>query len=350
MVVRVVIRTNLYKEPLLLRPRVLLLTLAAVTLASCHMSQMIDEPPLAPLDPSAVRVDLDVDTDRDGVVDDHLDEAGEDAWTPSRGAMFMVNLDNDDASRDGRPDAIDFDVRGAPVAEDFTIDGPRDALDLAELVVRIEGAGPEHVESAVLSVPSLDHVKGVHLFDAIEAGRTSFWGGPGERSTSVDLEGRLSGGAHTTLGIEGLFFRYTEPMAYGGTFEDGYSGELELELTVTGVGGVLLGSDRVLLRVAPLVLLPNTQDAVEMWGRDSSLADFRPFIHDTVALHSYHTGGDQWTQDHVEIGYTHAPGRPRTHVVLRLPRARLTTSSISPLPPAAATRLRCGNANPSASP
>lgn len=305
------------------------LLLAVVMLvASCHRPDMVEEPPLAPLDPSAVRVDLDVDADRDGVVDDDLDEAGEDAWTPGRGAMFMVNLDNDDGSRDGRPDAIDFDVKGAPVSEDFVIDGPRDVLDLTELVVRIEGAEPGHVESAVLRVPSIDHVKGVHIFDAIEPGRRSFWGGPGERSASTDLAGRLVDGGQTTLGVEGLFFRYTEPMAYGGTFEDGYSGELELELTVTGAGGVPLGSDRVLLRVAPLVLLPNTQDAVEMWGTDSSLEDFRPFIQDTVALHTYHTGGDQWTQDHVEIGFTHAPGRPKTHVVLRLPRARLTTDGI----------------------
>ena len=299
--------------------------LAALALVSCHMSRMVEEAPLAPLDPSAVRVDLDVDTDRDGVVDDDLDEMGEDAWTSGRGAMFMVNLDNDDGSRDGRPDAIDFDVRGAPVSEDFVIDGARDALDLTELVVRIEGAEPGHIESVVLSVPSLDHIRGVHVFDAIEAGRKSFWGGPGEQSVSTDLAERLAPGGQTTLGIEGLFFRYTEPMAYGGVFEQGYSGELELELEVTGPGGVHLGSDRVLLRVAPFVMLPNTQDAVEMWGRDSSLADFRPFIQDTVALHTYHTGGDQWTQDHVEIGFTHAPGRPKTHVVLQLPRARLTT-------------------------
>ncbi len=304
------------------------LLMALVVLASCHRAEMIEEPPLAPLDPSAVRVDLDVDTDRDGLVDDDLDEAGEDAWTTDRGAMFVVNLDNDDGGRDGSPDAIDFDVKGAPVSEDFTIDGPRDALDLAELVVRIEGVEPGHIESAVLSVLSLDHARGVHLFDAIEAGRESFWGGPGERLESVDLKNRLTAGGQTTLGIEGLFFRYTEPMAYGGTFEDGYSGELELRLTVTGVGGVPLGSDGVLLRVAPLVLLPNTQEAVEMWGRDSSLADFRPFIQDAVALNTYHTGGDQWTQDHVEIGFTHAPGRPKTHVVLQLPRARLTTDGI----------------------
>ena len=299
--------------------------LAALALASCHMSMTVEEPTLSPLDLSAVRVDLDVDTDRDGMVDDDLDEAGEDAWTHERGAIFMVNLDNDDGGRDGRPDAIDFDVRGAPVSEDFTIDGRRDALDLAELVVRLEGVEPGHIESAVLSVPSLDQVKGVHIFAAIEPGRKSFWGGPGERSKSIDLADHLAPGGQTTLGIEGLFFRYTQPMAYGGTFEQGYSGELELELTVTGAGGVPLGSDRVMLRVAPLVLLPNTQEAVEMWGKDSSLADFRPFIQDTVALNTYHTGGDQWTQDHVEIGFTHAPGRPKTHVVLQLPRARMTT-------------------------
>ena len=311
--------------PRALRIYVAALLLAIVVLTSCHRTDIAGEPPLPPLDLSAVRVDLDVDTDRDGAVDDVLDEPGEGVWSADRGAMFMVNLDKDDGGRYGRPDAIDFDVNGAPVSEDFVIDGPRDALDLTELVVRLEGIEPGHIESAVLRAPSLDHVKGVHLFDAIEPGRRSFWGGPGERSVSADLTGRLASGGETTLGVEGLFFRYTEPMAYGGTFEQGYPGELELELTVTGHGGVPLGSDRVLLRVAPFVVLPNTQEAVEMWGRDSSLADFRPFIQDTVALHTYHTGGDQWTQDHVEIGFTHAPGRPKTHVVLQLPRARLTT-------------------------
>ena len=45
-------------------------------------------------------------------------------------------------------------------------------------------------------------------------------------------------------------------------------------------------------------------------------------------MNSYYTGGDQWTQDHIEIGYTHAPGKPKTHIVLRLPRSKLTTEKI----------------------
>ncbi len=301
--------------------------LAALAPIACGSPAANAEPAAAPFDPSAVRVDLDVDADRDGVVHDVLDEAGEDAWTDERGAIFMVNYDRDDAGRGG-PDAIEFDERGAPVSEDFVINGPKDALDLTELVVRVEGIDAGGVESAILRAPSLDHIKGVHVFDAIEPGRRSFWGGPGERSTAIDLTDRLAPGGETTLGVEGLFFRYTQPMAYGGVFEHGYSGELDLELVVTGPGGVALGADRVKLRVAPLALLPNTQDAVEMWGRDSSIEDFRPAIQDTVALYSYHTGGDQWTQDHVEVGYTHAPGRPKTHIALRLPRARLTTDGI----------------------
>ena len=256
------------------------LTFALLALAACGGPGAKSQQPAPPVDPSAVRVDLDVDADRDGAIHDVLDEPGEDAWTDDRGAMFMVNYDRDEGGRGGGPDAIGFDERGAPVNEDFVINGAKDALDLTEIVVRVEGIDPGGLESAILRAPALDHVKGVHVFDAIEPGRRSFWGGPGERSTSIDLAGRLASGGETTLGVEGLFFRYTEPMAYGGAFEGGYSGELELELVVTGRGGVFLGSDKVLLRVAPLVLLPNTQEALEMWGRDSSIEYFRHSIQD----------------------------------------------------------------------
>ncbi len=194
---------------------------------------------------SVVRVDLDVDSDRDGAVDDLEDEA---------------------------------DVR------------------LAEL-----------------RTPRLDQVRSVHLFDEIKPGQTVFWGGPGEVDLAADVTSRVNIRGNSTLGVEGLFFRYTEPRAYGGAFADGYDGLLDLELEVIAADGQLVGADKVRLRVAPFVVLPNTQDALEMWGRDSSLDDFRAANQDTVVLQPYYTGGDQWTQD---------------HIVLRLPRSKLTTDGM----------------------
>ena len=277
---------------------------------------------------SVVRIDLDVDSDRDGIVHDDSDETGENAWTESRGAMFMVNYDDDDGDPDGFPDAIGFDVNGLPISEDFIVNGPYDTQDLTEVIVRIHGIDTNDLQAVKLHVPRLDHIKGIHMFDAIEQGRISFWGGPNESNLATDLTKYLVTGGKTTFGIEGLFFRYTEPGAYGGIFEDGYHGELELELTATGPKGTSLGSDQVLLRVAPFVILPNTQDAVEIWGRDLNLEDFRSALQDIVPLHHYQAGEDQWTQDHIEIGYTQAPGRPKTHIVLQLPRARLANEGI----------------------
>src|SRR5262249_43142146 len=60
------------------------------------------------------------DTNRDGTwTDDDL--AGRDTWTPTRGAFFGVNFDDDNS--DGFPDAVRFaDSGGTPVDENFVIE------------------------------------------------------------------------------------------------------------------------------------------------------------------------------------------------------------------------------------
>lgn len=277
---------------------------------------------------SIIELDLDVDSDRDGIIDDAMDEYKEDHWTDQRGAIFMVNYDNDSADHKRNPDSIDFTKEGHPINEDFYINGSEDSLDITELVIRVNGINPEDLTSVTLRTPELDQIRAVHVFQKIEPGEKSFWGGPSELEEYSNIKDLIIAKFNTTLGIEGLFFRNTQSQAYGGTFQEGYDGILELELSATGPGNVSLGFDRVQLKVAPLILLPNTQKALQIWGKSQSLEDFRLPLQDTVSLHSYYTGGDQWTQDHIEIGYTHAPGKPKTHIVLRLPRSKLTTKKI----------------------
>ena len=111
---------------------------------------------------SGLRVDLDVDTDRDGRVSDEEDEAGEELWSRERGALFMVNFDDDDL--DGAIDGIDFNSAGEPVKEDLVINGPLDAEDITPLVIRLGAAESPESLRVLLSTPSLGHVKAVHLF------------------------------------------------------------------------------------------------------------------------------------------------------------------------------------------
>ena len=279
------------------------------------------------------RVDLDVDTDRDGQVTDVEDEAGEELWTQERGAFFMVNFDDDDG--DGAIDGIDFNSAGEPVGEDPVINGPLDTQDVTPLVIRLGNVdrSPESLR-VLLSTPVLGHVRAIHLFASVEAGRASLWGGPLETATAVDVTSWVSFGSDTTLGIEGLFFRYTQPNAYG-LYTEGYEGILDLELRVMNAVGEELGRDAVRLKVAPLVLLPSTQPAEELWMLSYNRPDdpatahedesaysgvFERALQDSGILRVYTEGGDRWTQDHVEFGYTHAPGRPRTRVALIMPR------------------------------
>ena len=322
--------------------RKLVILLSVALLLGCQDSEVLPEAtPFPPATPSSeadtrpaesrIRVDLDVDTDRDGVVTDASDEAGEERWSEERGALFMANFDDDDL--DGVIDAIDSNRAGEPVDEDRTINGPQDAEDITPLVVRLGATGPSRLR-VLLSTPELDQVRAVHLFPGNTAGLETVWGGPLEEAAEIDITPWVRFGASTTLGLEGLFFRYTRPGAYG-VFPEGYDGFLDLELRVVNDAGEELGSDAVRLKVAPLILLPNTQPTEEVWALSYNRPDdpstsfedesaYNGVLSEALSgserLRVYTEGGDQWTQDHVEFGYTHAPGRPKTNVALVLPR------------------------------
>lgn len=276
-----------------------------------------DTPTWTPTPTTTPGVDLDVDTNRDGVVEDDVDDPAEEKWTKKRGAFFMVNYDDDES--DQKPDAIDFDNKGRPINENLVIENAADAKDITELVVRIRGLEPGDVKQVKLRASGLEQARGFHLFPQIAAGVAKIWGGPLETDVEKDITQYVKIPGDTTLGIEGLFFRYLLAGAYGGTFPAGYKGRLHLRLVVIGKSGEQVGSDEVELKVAPYVMLPNTQATEELWTSDASA----PFLAGLDAEKTYaHTPqNDQWTQDHVEIGYTHAPGRPKTHIVLRLPRS-----------------------------
>src|SRR5258705_8698369 len=79
--------------------------------------------PPPPPPPTPLTVDLDVDTNRNGVVEASADEAGEETWSTTRGAVFYYNID-------------DHDNNNAEGYIDSAVNGSTDALDLSRIVIR----------------------------------------------------------------------------------------------------------------------------------------------------------------------------------------------------------------------
>jgi hypothetical protein len=244
--------------------------------------------------------DLDVDTDRDGTIEDADDEADEDDWTTGRGALYMVNCNDDDG--DSKSDGLEFDTAEMPVNEDLTINGFSDTADITRFVVRAVGnlAGKE----VVLQAP-LAQIRTVHVFKAVAAGQASIWGGPVETDDEVDITSDVSATADTTMGLEGLYFRFDKaghPMHF--------PGYLDLTLLVRDATfpHIEYCSDQVRLKVAPWIMLPNSQASMNLYARDMGADNlaFRTTLALSGQLETYATD-DQWAQDPVEIGYTQTP-------------------------------------------
>jgi hypothetical protein len=270
---------------------------------------------------TVLRATLLVDSDRNGVVDDA------DLWVKRRctdcGAIFMVNYDDDDGS--GKPDAIDFDDRGEPIDEDFIINGTTDVDDIAPLVIK--ATGPTDDLQFFLRMEA-DDLKAVHIFEERIAGANVLWGGwtnhAGDTSGTMkelDITSYVRSNADVDLGIEALFFPgYQHSSFVSGTFD----GQVDVELIVqrsTGAPGVdqskVICTNKVRLHVAPYLMLPNTQNATEVWMSDQAGADDIAAKFGAVARRGI-PSVSQWFQDHVQIGYTAMPGQ-NMHVTMRMP-------------------------------
>jgi Protein-arginine deiminase (PAD)/PKD domain len=293
-----------------------------------------------------IRTDLDVDADRNTTLDDTADDIGEDAWTNTRGAIFGVNLDRDGSRTAGAvpiPDAVDFDDAGRPTNEDFLIDNAADALDVTPVMLRGLGTPLPAGIRAFLKVAEREDIESIHVFKAIAAGETSFWGALGSRTGGApqplefDVTDLVNPGSVTfvgagpagdvTFGIEGMFFRNTGPV-------NAFDGEIDLTLEFRN-GAMVVFSDAVRLKVAPWIMVPHTQPSTQIWALDAG-ADNASFRQNAAAAAGYRgldhsaqlntatpaTGQTQWFQDHVETGYYERPGGPKTIATFRLPYNR----------------------------
>jgi len=274
------------------------------------------------------QVDLDVNADRNEKVDDQ-DEAFEEMWNASKGAIFAVNYDDDDLN--GLVDGMDFDDQGIPTNEDFTINGLDDVHDIAPLVIPEVGSKANIRYFLILNKHD---ASAIHIFTELSAGAGVLQSGGGnaigwaahhsnDSNTfiEIDITDIVKENAKVTLGIEGLFFK-------GGrvgwpTPTHLFDGEVDITLVarhVTGGSSTDIGMDKVKLGVAPFLFLPNTQNANAVYLDDlytpeaNNIAD----KFGSLANRPLDTTKSQWFQDHVQIGFTGLPGNT-SFVTFRFP-------------------------------
>ncbi|MHC5211059.1 MAG: protein-arginine deiminase family protein [Planctomycetota bacterium] len=284
----------------------------------CHLQWAVKDP----FNPTGVALsnslstalfaaDLDVDTDRDGIVEvvSAQDDDGEETWGTARGAVFLHNADDDDG--DGLVDA-----------GDTIVNGEADLLDLAPVLVRglpflpPDWTGELLVDSASAGL--------VHLFRDEGAGVWSRFD-PALHNPIAGAE--LAPGL--AFGVEAVDFARSATGQHGQ-----WDGEVDLTLVLRDGNGEARSQDVVCLRVAPFVLHNNLDPVQQVFvTKKTNTVSFVAALGAPVTAGGAvlapidgifaHPDYDIWVQDAMEFGTSAlpAPGGPRhLPVVLRSPR------------------------------
>ena len=314
------------------------------------------------------------DTNRDGQVT-NADYSGKDTWSNKRGAIYVVNCDEDESGQKPahRPDAIHFTDQGGYAYEDWKILHDNDLEDIAPLVI---SAMPVLASGykVFLKFEEAEDLRAIHLYKRIASQEEAIWGSCGVPTTApwastdtppgdneLDITrfikppvpgtpatetGKTAAGDHE-FGIEGLVFRGMK--IPGGTLKDktgnagdagGFSGLVKMTLEIRNAGGTVVGSDTVEIKVAPWIAFGDRQVSekahVVNWPTKGSMATLNepnpmpsggPYgglVRTETQLDTATSAGasSQWLQDQVQFGYTQRPGAPPMEVILRMPYYR----------------------------
>ncbi|WP_372367429.1 protein-arginine deiminase family protein [Candidatus Uabimicrobium sp. HlEnr_7] len=235
-------------------------------------------------------IDLTVDTNRDGVVQKIQDDVDEDLWSKKRGAIFFYNNDSDENNHS--PDCLDD-----------KINGEKDLLDLTEIQLQSDGKN-----KVTLYIDANSQTK-INLF--VKSGSDY------QKISSFPYTLAANVAKNCEMRIEAT--SYADAMWNG-------------VVTVTAEIDSTEVRDVVALKVAPFILLANTQEVDTIYIRaypgknDTMIQQLRTIASKSSVeikiipanLYPYY---QIWMQDTMEIGYSEGPGH-WFHVVLPANRNR----------------------------
>lgn len=253
---------------------------------------------------TCLRICLDVDADRDGIIEENNPHKNDWQWgINGHGAVLLVNSDRDLVHADSKYDG-----------EDKYIEGLLELKDFSFMIVRKVGLRnlPSGCE-LYLSV-NQDTAKRIRIYDEID--RTGYeLIGPERTKAKIRNADR-----DIILAIEGLAYPDFD-----------FDGLVEITLNLEKNRKTVY-SDRVVFRVAPWMMTPNTLPPITVFVSRLSTGKNAEFIEELRKVvgkanaqiepvpYEFHQD-DPWMRDEIEIGYTQAPGH-LMHVVLDSPRDR----------------------------
>ncbi|XP_035200731.1 protein-arginine deiminase type-2-like isoform X1 [Oxyura jamaicensis] len=262
---------------------------------------------------TGIGLSLDVDADRDGVVEKNNPNKASWTWGPEgHGAILLVSCDRESP------------LSPAPDCDDERVFSKEDLLDMSRMVLRTEG--PQHLPRGyeiVLYVPvsDADKVGVFHVQNPFFGQRYVHVLGRRKLCHAVQHAG---GAAELNFFVEGLRFP-----------DDSFPGLVSihvslLETLAEGVPHTPIFTDTVVFRVAPWIMTPSTLAPVNVFV--CSVKDNYLFIKEVKNLvnkagcdlkvcFGYINRGDRWMQDEIEFGYTQAPHKSFP-VVLDSPQDR----------------------------
>jgi protein-arginine deiminase len=266
--------------------------------------------------------DLRADNNRDGKVDldDPSEDENEDKWTAKNGAIFLANIDDDEAAcpkKTSQGKAInDVDLPGCFDAADEVINGPDDLLDLARLKVKPWAEAPDDA-TATLEITKA------------AADKVRFFKNDGQGNFTVfaPATGTLSAAelrAGVELAIEG------KDIVRDSAVWDGYVDvKLVVHDSTDADGSTIKGaSDQVRLRLAPVLTRHHLDPAEEIYVSKLSGQDSVAMRKDLMAaitaakvpsglssLSETEIYSDQWTQDFFETAYMAMPAEGSKHII-----------------------------------
>uniref|UniRef100_F6YPC2 protein-arginine deiminase n=1 Tax=Xenopus tropicalis TaxID=8364 RepID=F6YPC2_XENTR len=257
---------------------------------------------------TGVEISLDVDADRDGVVEKNNPHKASWTWGPNgQGAILLVNCDKDSLF-----------ARSVDGGDNIMM-SKEDLLDMSPMCLWVRG--PEKLPTGyyLLLYVSASDAGNLGVFHYHNKIYSHVLG-----KQKLFYKARYTGTNELQFFVEGLRFP-----------DEGFEGLLSLRVSLLesmgeGIPDTPIFTDVVTFRMAPLIITPNTLQPIDVFV--CSVKDnlfFLKAIKSLVAQADYNVKicfedvnrGDRWMQDEIEFGYIHAPHKSFP-VVLDSPRDR----------------------------
>ncbi|XP_053725394.1 protein-arginine deiminase type-2 isoform X1 [Synchiropus splendidus] len=268
---------------------------------------------------TAIEISLDVDADRDGVVESNNPNKDSWKWGPDgHGAIVLVNCDSE-RSYWKSPD----------LERNFIVE-TSDLTDMSHMVLRTRGPSslPEGYKLTLHMCQS--DAESVRVYRSRVANSDNHSMSQNVLDYPLVLSSRtlskevpyLGGTSNMDFYVEGLKFP-----------DKDFDGLVSINLSVLepisdAIPETPIFTDKVVFRVAPWIMTPNTLEPNEVYV--CSTKDNYAFLKEMKALvensgqklkicYQYQNRGDRWIQDEMEFGYIQAPHH-QFPVVLDSPR------------------------------